>query len=68
MQATQKKFEENHTPTVGLELFHLNIRINGEIINLQISDSSGEESCEPLVKGDLYPRTSLAIVLYSVDE
>ena len=68
MQATEKKFEENYIPTVGLELFRFNIRIMDKIINLQISDSSGEESYKPLIKSNLYPSTSLAIVLYSVDE
>ena len=68
LQATQKKFEENNIPTIGLESFYFNIRINNEIIKLEISNSSGEESFRSLIKNNLYPISSLAILMYSIEE
>ena len=68
LQATQKKFEENNIPTIGLESFYFNIRINNEIIKLEISNSSGEEWFRSLIKNNLYPISSLAILMYSIEE
>ena len=43
MQATKHKFETNYAATVGFEFFSFNIKLNNEVIKLQIWDTCGHE-------------------------
>ena len=67
LQATKKKFENNYLATVGFEFFAFNIRINGKVIKLQIWDTYGQEIYRSLISS-FYKNSSLAIIVYAIDE
>ena len=67
MQATKKKFETNYLATVGFEFYAFNIKIESRVIKLQIWDTCGQEIYRSLVT-NFYKNSSLAIIVYSIDE
>ena len=67
MQATKNKFESNYVATIGFEFFSFNVRIGEKVIRLQIWDTCGQEIYKSLVSS-FYRNSSLAIVVYSIDE
>jgi Ras-related protein Rab-6A len=67
MQATKKKFENNYLATVGFEFFSFNIKFNEKVIKLQIWDTCGQEVYRSLIT-NFYKNSSLAIIVYSIDE
>ena len=67
MQATKKKFENNYLATVGFEFFLFNIKFNEKVIKLQIWDTCGQEVYRSLIT-NFYKNSSLAIIVYSIDE
>ena len=67
MQATKHKFENNYLATVGFEFFAFNIRIDNKIVKLQIWDTCGQEIYRSLITS-FYKNSSLAIIVYSIDE
>ena len=67
MQATKKKFENNYLATVGFEFFSFNIKFNEKDIKLQIWDTCGQEVYRSLIT-NFYKNSSLAIIVYSIDE
>ena len=67
MQATKKKFEKDHLTTLGFEYFQFNIRIKDKIIKLEIWDTCGQEIYRSLVTS-FYKKSSLAIIVYSIEE
>ncbi len=67
MQATKKKFENNYLATVGFEFFVFNIRIKEKTIKLQIWDTCGQEIYRSLITS-FYKNSSLAIIVYSIEE
>ena len=67
MQATKKRFESNYLATVGFEFFAFNIKMDGKIIKLQIWDTCGQEIYRSLVT-NFYKNSSLAIIVYAIDE
>ena len=67
MQATKKKFENNYLATVGFEFFSFNIKFNEKVIKLQIWDTCGQEVYRSLIT-NFYKISSLAIIVYSIDE
>ena len=66
IQAIENKFVDLYRATVGFEFMSFNIRINKVIIKLQIWDTCGQEVYKSLISG-LYRNSSLAIILYSVN-
>ena len=67
IQATKHCFENNYIATVGFEFFSFNIKINEKIIKLQIWDTCGQEIYRSLVT-NFYRNSSLAIIVYAIDE
>jgi small GTP-binding protein len=65
IQATQDKFTEVYRTTVGFEFLSFNLRINKQVMKLQIWDTCGQEVYKSLISG-LYKNCSLAIIIYSV--
>ena len=63
----KKKFENNYLATVGYEFFSFNIRLNGKVIKLQIWDTCGQEIYRSLISS-FYKNSSLAIIVYAIDE
>jgi Ras-related protein Rab-6A len=67
MKQNKNSFEEKYSATVGFEFFSFNIRINNEIIRLQIWDTCGQEVYRSLIT-NFYSNSSLAIIVFSIDE
>ena len=67
VQATKHKFESNYSATVGFEFFSFNIKIDDQIIKLQIWDTCGQEIYRSLIS-NFYRNCSLAIIVYSITE
>ena len=67
MQATKKRFENNYLATVGFEFFVFNMRIGDKVIKLQIWDTCGQEVYRSLITS-FYKNSSLAIIVYAIDE
>ena len=63
----KKKFENNYLATVGFEFFAFNIRIDGKVVKLQIWDTCGQEIYRSLISS-FYKNSSLAIIVYAIDE
>ena len=60
-------FENNYLATVGFEFFTFNVRIKDTVIKLQIWDTCGQEIYRSLVT-NFYKNSSLAIIVYAIDE
>ncbi len=67
IQAAKHKFEKNYIAIVGFEFFSFNIRIKNKVVKLQICDTCGQEIYRSLVT-NFYRNSSLAIIVYSIDE
>ena len=67
VQATNHKFETNYSATVGFEFFSFNVKLNEEVIKLQIWDTCGQEVYKSLIS-NFYRNCSLAIIVYSITE
>ena len=67
LQATKKRFENDHLNTVGMEYFTFIMRYKDKIIKLQIMDTCGQELYRSLIKS-FYKSCALAIIVYSIAE
>ena len=67
LKATKGIFIEEYTSTVGFEFYCFNVKINNKIVKLQIWDTCGQEAYRSLIM-NFYRNTSLAIVVYSVED
>ena len=67
MKLNKNLFKENYSSTIGFEYFSFNIRINNEIIKLQIWHTCGQEIYRSLITS-FYRNASLAIIVYSIDK
>ena len=67
MQATKKKFENNDLATVGFEFFVFNMKYKNKVLKLQIWDTCGQEIYRSLITS-FYKNSSLAIIVYAIDE
>ena len=67
MKQNKNSFEEKYIATIGFDYFYFNIRINNEIIRLQIWDTCGQEIYRSLIT-NFYRNSSIAIIVYSIDE
>ena len=67
MKLNKNLFKENYSSTIGFEYFRFNIRINNEIIKLQIWDTCGQEIYRSLIT-NFYRNADLAIIVYSIDK
>ena len=67
IQATKKKFENNYLATVGFEFFVFNMKYKNKVLKLQIWDTCGQEIYRSLITS-FYKNSSLAIIVYAIDE
>ena len=58
-QAVRNNFEEFYTATIGFEFLTFNIRINNNVLKLQIWDTCGQEVYKSLIT-NFYRNSSLA--------
>jgi len=64
--AVKNIFEESYNATVGFEFFTFNIRLNGQVVKLQIWDTCGQELYRSLIQ-NFYRNSSLAIIVYAIN-
>ena len=65
-QAVRNNFEEFYTATVGFEFLTFNVRINNNVLKLQIWDTCGQEVYKSLIS-NFYRNSSLALILYAIN-
>ena len=66
VQATKKTFDF-HQNSVGVEYYVFNMRTKEKVIKLQIWDTCGQELYRSLIS-NFYKNSSLAIIVYAIDE
>ena len=66
LRGTKNHFKDFYSPTIGFEFLSFNIRINDQIVKLQIWDTCGQEIYRSLISS-FYRNSSLAIIVYSID-
>jgi len=66
-RGTKNIFDEDYNSTLGIQFLNFNIRINNEIIKLQVWDTCGQEVYRSLISS-FYRRSSLAMIVYSIDK
>ena len=66
IRAIKNYFEDLYAPTVGFEFLSFNIKVDGQLIKLQIWDTCGQEAYRSLINS-FYRNSSLAILVYSID-
>ena len=66
-QAVKNIFSDNYQATIGMEVFSLFIKIDNQIVKLQIWDTCGQENYQSLIT-NFYRSSSLAILVYSIDK
>ena len=67
MRATRNVFLNDYSSTIGFEHFKFNILYKEAKIRLQIWDTCGQEIYRSLI-ANFYRNSSLAILVYSIDE
>ena len=65
-QAVRNNFEEFYQATVGFEFLTFNMRINNNVVKLQIWDTCGQEVYKSLIS-NFYRNSSLALILYAIN-
>jgi len=65
-KAVKNSFEDFYQATVGFEFLTFNMKINDLVIKMQIWDTCGQEIYKSLIS-NFYRNSSLAIILYSID-
>jgi len=66
-QAIKGVFCDQYQATIGMEIFSLFVKLNNKIIKLQIWDTCGQEIYRSLIT-NFYRSSSLAIIVYSIDQ
>ena len=66
-QAIKQVFSDKYQTTIGMEIFSLFVKINDKVIKLQIWDTCGQEIYRSLIT-NFYRSSSLAIIVYSIDQ
>ena len=66
LRATKNVFESLYSPTIGFEFMTFFIKVDDKPIKLQIWDTCGQEVYRSLITS-FYTNSSLAIVVYSID-
>jgi Ras-related protein Rab-1A len=71
LRATKNFFNNDYSSTIGFEYFKFNVKLktkeDDNIIRLHIWDTCGQEIYRSLVS-NYYKNSSLAILVYSIDE
>ena len=66
LRGTKNIFEPIYSPTIGFEFMVFFIKINNQIIKMQIWDTCGQEVYRSLISS-FYNNASLALMVYSID-
>jgi small GTP-binding protein len=66
LRGTKNIFEPMYSPTIGFEFMVFFIKINNQIIKMQIWDTCGQEVYRSLISS-FYNNASLALIVYSID-
>ena len=66
LRGTKNIFDAIYAPTIGFEFVSYFLKINGQIVKLQIWDTCGQEVYRSLISS-FYNNSSLAIMVYSID-
>ena len=68
VRATKNTFSNDYVSTIGFEYFKYFVKLNNEnVIRLHIWDTCGQEIYRSLVS-NYYKNSSLAIIVFSIDE
>ena len=65
-QAVRNNFIEFYQATVGFEFLTFNLRINSNVVKLQIWDTCGQEVYKSLIS-NFYRTCSLALIVYAIN-
>ena len=65
-RATQGKFREKLSATIGFEYFPFITKYKNKILKLEIWDTCGQEAYRSLIKS-FFNNSSLAIIVYAID-
>ena len=65
-KAVKNNFEEYYQATVGFEFLTFNMKVNDNVIKLQIWDTCGQEIYKSLIS-NFYRNSSLAVLVYAID-
>ena len=65
-QAVRNNFIEFYQATVGFEFLTFNLRINSNVVKLQIWDTCGQEVYRSLIS-NFYRNCSLALIVYAIN-
>ena len=66
LRGTKDVFDTMYSPTIGFEFMAFYIKVNGQIIKMQIWDTCGQEVYRSLISS-FYTNSSLAMIVYSID-
>ena len=66
LRGTKNIFDAMYAPTIGFEFVSYFLKINGQIVKLQIWDTCGQEVYRSLIT-NFYRNASLAMMVYSID-
>ena len=66
MQAVRKNFVDLYQATLGFEFLTFNLRINKNVVKLQIWDTCGQEVYRSLIS-NFYRNCSLALIVYAIN-
>ena len=66
IRGTKDVFEPMYSPTIGFEFMAFYVKVNGQIIKMQIWDTCGQEVYRSLISS-FYNNSSLAFIVYSID-
>lgn len=67
LKLTKDTFQEDFLSTIGFEFLSFFMKINGEVIKIQIWDTCGQEAYRSLIS-NFFRNTSVAIIVYSITE
>ena len=65
-KAVKNNFEEFYQATIGFEFLTFNLKMNDQVVKLQIWDTCGQEVYRSLIS-NFYRNSSLACLLYAID-
>ncbi len=65
-KAVKNNFEDYYQATVGFEFLTFNLRINTNVVKLQVWDTCGQEVYKSLIS-NFYRNSSLALIVYAIN-
>ena len=65
-KAVKNNFEEFYQATIGFEFLTFNLKMNDQVVKLQIWDTCGQEVYRSLIS-NFYRNSSLACLVYAID-